>query len=121
MLKSDYADQNCSIARSLELVGERWTILVLRDVFLGRRRFDQIRQSLGGARNVLASRLARLVGEGILEKVPSRGPAPPGAARPGRSCCARGAVAGSSARVELAPAEVIACRQATSAPSPDPA
>jgi DNA-binding HxlR family transcriptional regulator len=70
MLKNDYEDQNCSIARALELVGERWTILVLRDVFLGRRRFDQIQQSLGVARNVLAARLDRLVAEGILEKVP---------------------------------------------------
>jgi DNA-binding HxlR family transcriptional regulator len=70
MLGSDYKGQNCSVARTLELVGERWTILVLRDVFLGRRRFDQIQQSLGVARNVLAARLDRLVGEGILEKVP---------------------------------------------------
>src|SRR5580698_4703838 len=70
MLKNDYVDQNCSIARTLELVGERWTILVLRDVFLGRRRFDQIQQSLGVARNVLAARLDRLVAEEILEKVP---------------------------------------------------
>jgi DNA-binding HxlR family transcriptional regulator len=70
MLKNDYEGQNCSIARSLELVGERWTILVLRDVFLGRRRFDQMQRSLGVARNVLAARLDRLVGEGILEKVP---------------------------------------------------
>ena len=70
MLKNDYEGQNCSIARSLELVGERWTILVLRDVFLGRRRFDQMQSSLGVARNVLAARLDRLVGEGILEKVP---------------------------------------------------
>jgi DNA-binding HxlR family transcriptional regulator len=70
MLKSDYSEQNCSIARTLELVGERWTILVLRDVFLGRRRFDQFQRSLGVARNVLATRLDRLVSEGILEKVP---------------------------------------------------
>ncbi len=70
MLRNDYEDQNCSIARTLELVGERWTILVLRDVFLGRRRFDQIQRSLGVARNVLAARLDRLVAEGILEKVP---------------------------------------------------
>ncbi len=70
MLKNDYEGQNCSIARSLELVGERWTILVLRDVFLGRRRFDQMQSSLGVARNVLAARLERLVDEGILEKVP---------------------------------------------------
>jgi DNA-binding HxlR family transcriptional regulator len=70
MLGNDYRDLNCSIARALELVGERWTLLVLRDVFLGVRRFDALRESLGIARNVLASRLERLVDEGILEKVP---------------------------------------------------
>ena len=70
MLGSDYSSQNCSIARTLELVGERWTILVLRDVFLGRRRFSQLQGSLGVARNVLAARLDRLVGEEILEKAP---------------------------------------------------
>jgi DNA-binding HxlR family transcriptional regulator len=70
MLGSDYTDQNCSIARTLELVGERWTILVLRDVFLGLRRFDQLQRNLGVARNVLTARLDRLVAEGILEKVP---------------------------------------------------
>ena len=61
MLGSDYKGQNCSIARTLELVGERWTILVLRDAFLGLRRFDQFQRSLGIARNVLAARLDRLV------------------------------------------------------------
>lgn len=70
MLGNDYKDQNCSIARALELVGERWTILVLRDVFLGVRRFDALQRDLRIARNVLAARLDRLVGEGILEKVP---------------------------------------------------
>lgn len=70
MLGSDYRGQNCSIARALELVGERWTILVLRDVFLGLRRFEQLQQSLGVARNVLAARLERLAQEGILERVP---------------------------------------------------
>lgn len=69
MLGSDYKGQNCSIARTLELVGERWTILVLRDAFLGVRRFDEMQRNLGVARNVLATRLERLVGEGILEKV----------------------------------------------------
>jgi DNA-binding HxlR family transcriptional regulator len=72
MLGNDYREQNCSIARALELVGERWTLLVLRDVFLGVRRFDELRESLGIARNVLASRLERLVSEDILEKVPYR-------------------------------------------------
>jgi DNA-binding HxlR family transcriptional regulator len=69
VLGRDY-NQECSIARTLELLGERWTLLVVRDVFEGRRRFDQIQGSLGVARNVLAARLARLVEEGILEKRP---------------------------------------------------
>ena len=69
MLKREY-DQICSIARTLEVLGERWTLLVIRDVFNGRRRFDQIQENLGVARNVLATRLARLVDEGILEKRP---------------------------------------------------
>ena len=70
MLKRGYEGQNCSIARTLEIVGERWTLLIIRDVFLGLRRFDQLQESLGVARNVLAERLNRLVAEGILERVP---------------------------------------------------
>lgn len=70
MLGSDYGKQNCSIARTLELVGERWTLLVLRDVFLGVRRFDALQRDLGVARNVLAARLERLVDEEVLAKVP---------------------------------------------------
>ena len=69
MLKRDYEGQNCSIARALEVVGERWTLLIVRDAFLGLRRFDQIQESLGIARNVLTDRLNRLVEEGILERV----------------------------------------------------
>ena len=67
MLNREY-DQVCSVARSLEILGERWTLLVIRDVFYGKRRFDAIQEDLGIARNVLSSRLARLVDEGILEK-----------------------------------------------------
>jgi DNA-binding HxlR family transcriptional regulator len=67
MLNREY-DQICSIARTLEVLGERWTLLVIRDVFNGRRRFDQIQENLGVARNVLSTRLALLVDEGILEK-----------------------------------------------------
>ncbi len=67
MLKRDY-DQTCSIARTLEVLGERWTLLVIRDVFNGRRRFDRIQENLGVARNVLATRLAWLVEEDILER-----------------------------------------------------
>jgi DNA-binding HxlR family transcriptional regulator len=70
MLESDYPGQHCSIARSLELIGERWTLLILRDVFTGNRRFEGIQESLGVARNVLASRLNRLVEEGILYRRP---------------------------------------------------
>lgn len=70
MLGTDYKGQNCSIARTLELVGERWTLLVLRDAFLGVRRFDLLQRNLGVARNVLAARLERLVSEGILERLP---------------------------------------------------
>ena len=69
MLARDY-DLDCSVARSLELIGERWSLLVIRDVFLGHRRFDEIQSSLGIARNVLASRLGRLMDEGILDKRP---------------------------------------------------
>jgi DNA-binding HxlR family transcriptional regulator len=69
VLKRDYDGQNCSIARALEVVGERWTLLIIRDVFVGLRRFDQLQESLGIARNVLTDRLNRLVEEGILERV----------------------------------------------------
>jgi len=68
MLKRDYEGQTCSIARALEIVGERWTLLIVRDAFLGLRRFDQFQESLGIARNVLTDRLNRLVDEGILER-----------------------------------------------------
>ena len=70
MLNRDYeGQQNCSIARALEVVGERWTLLIIRDVLLGLRRFDQLRESLGIASNVLTDRLNRLVDEGVLERV----------------------------------------------------
>src|SRR5919198_800765 len=69
MLPSTYDGQHCSIARSLELLGERWTLLVIREAFLGTRRFEGFTERLDIARNVLATRLARLVDEGVLEKV----------------------------------------------------
>lgn len=68
MLKNTYEGQVCSIARSLELIGERWSLLIVRDIFRGVRRFDDIQKSLGIARNVLTNRLERLVEEGILVK-----------------------------------------------------
>lgn len=69
MLKRDYEGQDCSIARALEIVGERWTLLIVRDAFRGLRRFEELQANLGVARNVLTDRLNRLVEEGILERV----------------------------------------------------
>jgi len=69
MLPRDYAGQNCSIARALELVGERWSLLVVRDCLRGLRRFDELQASLGIASNVLANRLERLVASGVLERI----------------------------------------------------
>jgi DNA-binding HxlR family transcriptional regulator len=68
MLGTSYDSQVCSIARSLEVVGERWTLLIVRNLFLGRRRFEEQQQNLGIARNVLAARLEKLVETGIVEK-----------------------------------------------------
>lgn len=70
MLGRTYDDQVCSIARSLEVLGERWTLLIVRDALLGLHRFDDFQHSLGVARNVLTDRLGRLVEAGVLERVP---------------------------------------------------
>jgi DNA-binding HxlR family transcriptional regulator len=69
MLKRDYEGQVCSIARALEVVGDRWTLLVIRDVALGRHRFDGLLESLGIASNVLTDRLNRLVDAAVLHRV----------------------------------------------------
>jgi DNA-binding HxlR family transcriptional regulator len=68
MLGRTYDDQVCSIARTLEVLGERWTLLIVRDALLGLHRFDDFQQSLGIARNVLADRLKRLVDAGVLTR-----------------------------------------------------
>lgn len=68
MLRRDYPDQNCSIAKSLEVIGERWSLLIVRDVMNGNRRFGELQRSLGVARNVLSARLQRMVDEEILER-----------------------------------------------------
>lgn len=67
MLHRTY-DQNCSVARTLEIVGERWTMVILRDAFLGVRRFDDFQRGLGISRGILAARLDWLCDEGILER-----------------------------------------------------
>jgi DNA-binding HxlR family transcriptional regulator len=66
----EIAAVDCSVARTLSVVGDRWTLLVVRDVFLGLRRFDDLQRNLGVTRHLLADRLRRLVDEGILERVP---------------------------------------------------
>jgi DNA-binding HxlR family transcriptional regulator len=70
MLPRTYEGQNCSIAKSLEVLGERWTLLVIREAFLGTRRFEGFMERLDIARNVLTARLSRLVEEDVLERVP---------------------------------------------------
>lgn len=63
-----FEDQNCSIAASLAVLGERWTLLVMREVLLGRRRFADIRRHVGVAPNILSDRLQTLVNQGLLER-----------------------------------------------------
>jgi DNA-binding HxlR family transcriptional regulator len=70
VLGREYQAQTCSIARALELVGERWTLLIVRNIYLGVQRFDDLQAQLGVARNVLASRLASLTANGIVERRP---------------------------------------------------
>ena len=70
MRKASFADMNCSIAQSLEIIGEWWTLLILRDSFLGIRRFDDFVDRLGISRNVLTTRLDTLVDAGLLERRP---------------------------------------------------
>jgi DNA-binding HxlR family transcriptional regulator len=65
---ANYSNQNCSVAATLEVVGDPWTLLILRDAFLGLTRFEQWRDRLGVARNVLAFRLKGLVERGLLER-----------------------------------------------------
>jgi DNA-binding HxlR family transcriptional regulator len=77
VLQRDYPDQVCSIARSLEVVGERWSLLILRDAVLGLERFEDFQESLGIASNVLTNRLKLLSDEGVLERLPDE-------QRPGR-------------------------------------
>ena len=67
-LGKDYANQHCSIARALEVVGERWTLLVVRDAFYGVRRYSDFLAHLGAPRAVLAARLQALGDVGVLDK-----------------------------------------------------
>ena len=68
MRRKNYGNMKCPIARSLERVGEWWSILILRDAFYGLRRFDEFQKSLGVAPNILTRRLNALVEAGLLER-----------------------------------------------------
>jgi DNA-binding HxlR family transcriptional regulator len=68
MRQTSFKDFHCSLARSLEVVGDWWTPLIVRDVALGLNRFDEIVEDLGISRNLLASRLAALEANGVIER-----------------------------------------------------
>jgi DNA-binding HxlR family transcriptional regulator len=63
-----YTNETCSIARTLDVIGERWTILVLREAFMRVRRFDEFQRNIGLARNILSARLRKLVEAGVLAR-----------------------------------------------------
>ena len=68
----DLADENCSVARSVAVIGDRWTLMLLRDCFLGVRRFEDFERRLGISRSLIADRLKRLTDEGVLRREASQ-------------------------------------------------
>ncbi|HEU0023750.1 MAG TPA: helix-turn-helix domain-containing protein, partial [Thermoleophilaceae bacterium] len=72
MRVADFAEQPCNIARPIALLGDGWTLLLLRQAFLGTRRFDDFQSQLGLSRSLLADRLRKLVEAGILRREPYR-------------------------------------------------
>jgi DNA-binding HxlR family transcriptional regulator len=70
MERKSFSGMHCSVAQCLEVVGEWWTLLIVRDAFLGVTRFDDFQSRLGISRNVLGQRLSRLTELGVLRKVP---------------------------------------------------
>ena len=69
-LRSDWSTKACPIARGLDVLGDPWVVLVLREVMLGAHRYDELHRSLGAADNVLSNRLRRLVDAGLLTRQP---------------------------------------------------
>ena len=69
MERKSFADMHCSVAQCLEVVGEWWSMLIVRDAFLGVTRFDRFQDRLGISRNILNERLTRLVEEGVMQRV----------------------------------------------------
>lgn len=69
--RRDWTDPQCPVARAADLIGDRWSLLIVRDAFDGARRFTEFQRSLGVARNILSDRLRTLVDSGILAPVPN--------------------------------------------------
>jgi DNA-binding HxlR family transcriptional regulator len=65
--RTDLSTADCAIARSLQVIGDWWSLLIVRECFLGKQRFGEFQESLGLAKNILSSRLKKLVAEGILK------------------------------------------------------
>jgi len=68
----EHADKLCPISQSLGIIGDSWSLLIIRNCFMGTHRFDEFQQQLGLTRHVLADRLKKLVKEGVLDKVPQK-------------------------------------------------
>ncbi|HVJ80683.1 MAG TPA: helix-turn-helix domain-containing protein [Planctomycetia bacterium] len=71
MKRTSFAADDCPVARSLDAVGDWWSLLIVRDAFAGKRRFGEFEKSLGIAKNILTDRLRRLVAAEVLEQVPA--------------------------------------------------
>jgi DNA-binding HxlR family transcriptional regulator len=71
MKRTSFAKEVCPVAQSLEVVGDWWSLLIVRDAFVGKRRFGEFQKSLGVAKNILTTRLRKLVAGGVLEQVPA--------------------------------------------------
>jgi DNA-binding HxlR family transcriptional regulator len=71
MKKNSLAGEECVVARALDIIGDWWSILIVREALAGTRRFNEFAANLGLARNILAGRLKKLVASGVLESVPA--------------------------------------------------
>ena len=70
MGRRPFEEMSCSVARTLDVVGERWAPLIVRDILMGVRRFDTMQRNLGISRRVLAQRLDELIDHGVIDRVP---------------------------------------------------
>jgi DNA-binding HxlR family transcriptional regulator len=71
MKRTSFAKHECPVARSVETVGDWWSLLIVRDAFVGKRRFGEFQKSLGVAKNILTVRLKKLVADEVMERVPA--------------------------------------------------